>query len=172
MMMRREVHGGTWIIGKKKRDKKLRYEQDKLTKSCGENIDFYCDNTASLHDIKQCLAMNYASLDNDCAEALIGYSSESDNHYDGHHRFHKRIGKLAAFIVGFILLMVLLCVCRKRCKHRRQVWRSMMAARMAPQNYVAVPTTPVSVSSPQTIQMTPLPTAPQNVQSSDRKSVV
>jgi len=148
-------------MGKKKREKKLRSEQAKLTKYCGENLNMFCDDTTSLHDMKQCLAMNYGELETDCAEYLIG-SSEENYHSDGGHRFHKRILKLAAFIVGFLLLMVLLCVCRKRCRHRRQ-WRNMLAARLnSPQNYIAVPTTPSSPS--QSIQMTPLPTAPQNIQ--------
>jgi len=150
----------------KKGEKKSRKEYKKLYETCGEDIKLVCPSTESLHDTKQCLAKNYISLQDQCAEYLI--ASPDDDHYYGAARKHHRLWKMVGFVVGAAILICLICVCRRRCKYRRQMWRQMMAARAAQnQNqYVAVPTTPTSSSqqAPQQIQMTTFPSAPQTLQ--------
>jgi hypothetical protein len=157
-------HGWMKHISDKKRERKTRGEQERLTANCGENVETLCKDMESIHDTKQCLAMNYASLDADCAEYLI--SSEDGDDYDDKHHY---IVKLLFMIIGVTLLVALACACRRRCKRRRQMWREMMersiAARTQEPRYVAVPTQNVPMNAQvQQAQLVPMPTAPQQVQ--------
>jgi len=156
-------HGWMKHISDKK-GRKVRREQERLTENCGENVKAFCSERESIHDTKQCLALNYASLDADCAEYLI--SSEDADDGD---RKHRHIVKLLFMIVGVTLLVVLACACRRRCKRRRQMWREMMqrniAVRTQEPRYVAVPTQNVPANAQiQQAQLAPMPTAPQQVQ--------
>jgi len=144
----------------------MRLEQQRLTENCGENVNALCMGMESTHDIKQCLAMNYASLDTDCAEYLISDSGDGDDD----DRKHGHIAKGLFMILGFTLLVVLACACRRRCKRRRQMWREMMMQRnltgpTQEPRYVAVPTQTVPVNAQvQQAQLVPMPTAPQQIQ--------
>jgi hypothetical protein len=154
-------HGWMKHKSEKKWERKSRRDQERLTESCGSEVNAFCSGMESLHDKKECLAMNYASLDKPCAEFLISSDSDEEEH-------HEHLMKLVFMIIGFILLVSLVCACRRRCKRRHQMWREMhrnMTRTQEPTRYIAVPTQSIPLPGQvQQAQMVPMPTAPQQLQ--------
>jgi len=162
-------HGGGW------REENSRNHMAVLTlhQHCSENINGFCSgfdlgaynpegpssspNPTYVHDVKQCLARQYASLNTDCAEYLI--SADSSSSYQGRH--HIRIGKIVMIAVVAVVVLAFLCCMRRRCKHRRMLWRQMQQ-NMAPRvpgdtRYIAVPTTALPFSVPTAPSGSPQP---------------
>jgi len=65
----------------KKSEKCLR----KLKQACEKDLTNYCSTvaTSELREMKKCLALNFAKLDNDCSEYIINPKGKYDSNSKG-----------------------------------------------------------------------------------------